>query len=633
MMMKRRFVAILIAVCLGLLPFVGDHPHGGFLRHGRSFLRGPATSDKGILSDSDIITDADVSECNQLAPGSSLHTSVTSPVNPQQAELPDDGEVWRVGTNRWTPDFEKMYADWVRTKVDADFMKRNQFKVDCADATAIVRAVFARIYHLPLLFSSNTAEVSNATKTWAHVPTIAVWNADNWQTNLLADQRFREFIKEVSSIVHIEYMPLNTYPVKLTDETHSNSLSSAIQPGTVIMNTHHAEFVKDIDKTLFDPLIKMNSTSPAAIRTLWVEPMDIEYPVRPELGFVNWSWSVNCGPRGWKHVQDTRMPGYSQEQFQYDSFEQYNAQELVSQASENDQKVAYLKQELSTRNYNGQTQEQVNDALEQAVQDQKDIAKAQTFKQDHPGVVVPESYHNFVQILAHDGTLPRVTKTSIQESVNSIVDRIKRRADYVNEALKAQAANPNVFTGKNADDDDYSTPDFDSSDKTRILRLLSMLEGAKGNEDITEDQFKNMLASEWVDIGSGKKVNAYYYSMAILVNNNGNYISSEPGDPLESRWGFKWVQEHAHDLTTQLAAAKQSESDAQKKLTDYQNAHPLTGTFAYAEFTAKAKAYANWLPDSPSTQFQASYDSAKGRADSLQSELNLIQSNYGISAQ
>ena len=192
-----------------------------------------------------------------------------------------------------------------------------------------------------------------------------------------------------------------------------------------------------------------------------------------------------------------------------------------------------------------------------------------------------------------------MTRSAIQEAVNSIVDRLKRRADYVNEALQAMATRPNIFTGKNADDDDYSTPDFDSSDKTRIMRVLSMLESAKGNEDVTEDQFRGMLDSQWVDIGNGKKVNAYYYSMAILANNDENYVSSEPGAPLESRWGFKWVQEHAQDVARQLGAAKQSQSDAQKKLADYQSSHPISGSSTYSWLASEVKSVTGWSPADP----------------------------------
>ena len=47
--------------------------------------------------------------------------------------------------------------------------------------------------------------VTNATQTWARYPRVDVWNDDNWQANLQSDQRFREFIKEVSYLVHIVF--------------------------------------------------------------------------------------------------------------------------------------------------------------------------------------------------------------------------------------------------------------------------------------------------------------------------------------------------------------------------------------------------------------------------------------------
>ena len=134
--------------------------------------------------------------------------------------------------------------------------------------------------------------------------------------------------------------------------------------------------------------------------------MDIEYPVRPDLGFVNWNWTVNCGSRGWKHVDSTRMPGYSQEQFQYDSFEQYSLQQLSDLTSETDQKVSYLQRELSTRNYNGKTRQEIQGRFRTvASRSEGHRQGAGTFKQAHPSEVIPESYHNFVQVLAHSTAL------------------------------------------------------------------------------------------------------------------------------------------------------------------------------------------------------------------------------------
>jgi len=583
-------------------------------------------------SDSDIVTEEDADECNKQGGKSPLQVTPVSQLNPQQVNLPDEGEVWRVGTNRWNSNFEKMYSDWIRSKVDPDFMKRFQIKVDCADATAVVRAVFSRIYHLPALFTNGSASTGNATKTWAHVPTIPVWNADNWQSNLNNDQRFRDFIGAVSNIIHIPTLPLNTYPVKLTDESHPNSLSSYIQPGTVIMNTHHAEFVKDIDKSQFDPLTKMNSTSPSAVRSLWLEPMDIEYPTESGRGFANWNWVVNCGPQGWKHVDSTRMPGYSLEQDQYNSFESFSVAQLSEKSVENTRKIADLQKQIADRDFQGGSKLQTQTALAQAIQDKKDIVKAESWKQDHPNQVIPVSYHNYVQILAHDGSLPRVSKDSVKDAVSSIVTRISRRAGYVNDGLQFLASNPGAFSGKNSDTyDNYSTPDFDSSDKARFIRTLTMLESVKGNSDVSEDQFKAMLLSQWVDIGNGRKINAYYYSMALQADDGGDNVSSDPGASLESRWGYKWVQEHAQTLASQLAAAQQAQNNAKKQLADFQSAHPVTGSSLYLEAAEKAKSLASWLPvDTTETGLQASYDSSKGNVSSIQKELQSIQANYGI---
>jgi RHS repeat-associated protein len=590
-------------------------------------------------SDSQIITAEDAAECNQQSGGTPIQPNVTTPLNPQLTPLPDEGEVWRVGTNRWNSNYEKLFQQWIATQVNADFLVKFQLKADCADAVSIMRAVFSRIYSLPMLMTNGSRSIGNSTKTWANVPTIPGWNPNNWQNNLLNDQRFRKYITEMTNVVDSQDLILNTYPVKITDDNNTNKLSQYVQPGTVIMNTHHAEFVKEIDTSQFDPLIKMNSTEPAAIRPLWEEPMDIEYPTESGRGFANWDWTVNCGSRGWKHVDASRMPGYdnTHEQDQLNSFDYYSLGTLQQKASENAQEIAMLQKQIATSK--GVSNAQVKTWSIDLKQDQQNktlIAKAETFRQANPNAVVPQSYHDYVQLLAHDGTLPTVTTSNVQADINNILRRMSDRASIVTTGLSGAKK-----LSKAQADDDYGTTDRDMEDKARFARLVAMLQSQKGKINVSAQDAEKALANQWVDVGNGAKVNALYYNTALLEDANGNLVSALPNATLADRWGCAWIrQKVVPDLNTQLASAQQQLSNAQANLQAYQSAHPSTAlsrleaTLSQKMTAVEAAAEAELhMPmtatSSAQNPEQSAYNQAQSQVQSVQNQIQQIQSNYG----
>lgn len=487
---------LLISLCLALVLSSCSH---GVER---------SISSVSSTADSNVVASEDYQACNKQLNRKIFEESSISSVDPTNYDTRDDGEVWRVGSNRWNDQYEKMYSEWVKNDTDTEFMNRYQFPTDCADAGAIVRAVFSRIHHLPFMVSDGSRTIGNFTQRWSNYPTENGWSPDTWKTLLKTDLRFRMFIREVSNIVHIPAIHYNTFPVRVMSEENPKQLSRYVRPGTILMNTHHAELVKDLDRSQFDPLVKMNSTSPSKIRSLWIEPMDIEFPTTPNIGFINWRWPVNCGRAGWRFVDVESMPGYSLEQVSLKDDNEFHS----------------------------------------------------------------SSYHNFIQLLAHDGVLPHVQKKFVMEDVKNIVARIKRRAGIVEESVVFEQTHPNAFKNKNSQEyDDYSTPAFDTSDRARYLRELSMLDSQTDQVEVTRDDFNSLLAKEWVDIGNGRKVNAFYYSMALIEDGD---VSSEPSASLPERWGHRWVQNHLSILKSDLEKAQSELSQAEASYQNFVKAHP-----------------------------------------------------------
>ena len=95
------------------------------------------------ISDNQIITATDRRFC-----GGALANASVSPKT-----MSDDGSVYRVGNHRWNDAYEVKFGDWVKENVDKDFFVRHDIVTDCADAALAVRAIFARIHHLPVSFN------------------------------------------------------------------------------------------------------------------------------------------------------------------------------------------------------------------------------------------------------------------------------------------------------------------------------------------------------------------------------------------------------------------------------------------------------------------------------------------------
>ena len=253
------------------------------------------------ISDREIVTSDDLKYC----PPNTLKT-ILKPVDPRT--LPDDGTVYRVGSNRWNEQWEQKYSKWVVSEVTPDFMKTYDLETDCADAALVIRAVFARIHHLPMSFNGAIADQS--TKNVKDLPTVKVWNESNWKTSLKSDKRFRAALDGWRKDLGTCNLKDFTHPVKIVD-TKNKKLSKFVRPGCPVFSGGHTRFICSIDPKSSYPVNQLESTVPAGVRTLSRSTYDVN-PGDIDQGILAWNWSYNCG-KGFKLVRDKDMSSYGED--------------------------------------------------------------------------------------------------------------------------------------------------------------------------------------------------------------------------------------------------------------------------------------------------------------------------------
>ena len=233
--------------------------------------------------------------------------------------LPDDGSVWRVGSNRWNLDWEQRYSRWVASEIDPSFFVRYNIPTDCADAAMSIRIIFSRIHHLPVMFDTGSSKITFTTKAYAAKTTVHVWTESNWKDALKADLRFREFLYKIQLDVGTSNLPNSTYPIELSSCPAPGAkpkLSKFMTEGSVLLDVHHTRFIARID-TLdrVEPIQQMNSTIPRDVRELAVGEPDLwDGAKQTGRGILKFNWAINCGG-AFAHVPDKKMPGYSLQQY------------------------------------------------------------------------------------------------------------------------------------------------------------------------------------------------------------------------------------------------------------------------------------------------------------------------------
>lgn len=277
------------------------------------------------ISDKDIVTEKDVAYCGGTVKNANVHPH----------SLLDDGSVWRVGNRRWNEDWEKKFAEWVEKEIDKDFFKRYKIYTDCADAAISVRAIFARIHHLPVMFAGR--HFSQSQKKWAREKTVKNWDEQNWKTALMEDIRFRKALEVWKLGVGTVNLHEDTFPLRVRRESDTTRLASCVRPGTVLLTRGHTRFTKKVDSLSWNPVEELSSTVPSAIRTLSQGPVSLSnFPAsessakKPDRGVLGWNWIVNCNGKFVK-MADSKMPNYSREQYEFHKIYGKNYKNLLAE--------------------------------------------------------------------------------------------------------------------------------------------------------------------------------------------------------------------------------------------------------------------------------------------------------------
>ncbi|MCM0605576.1 MAG: hypothetical protein KA715_05750 [Xanthomonadaceae bacterium] len=268
--------------------------------------------------------------------------------------MTDYGSVWNVGSQRWNSDWEKKFTAWLKTEVQPKFFVKFHITAECADAAFMLRAIFARIHHLPFVVHPGNKlreegdkkfilkPLGHMTKDFSKLTTIPVWDETNWKTNIMKDKRFRAFLVELNAKFFTNDIPANTYPVKILSENRKG-LSPYLRVGTVLFEGGHVNTVFKIDSLCRNPLILTSSSTTEEPLELHEDFSRGDFIKENNLGFVNWSWDVNCAGK-WNKISDQKMPGYSKEQY---SLKEESVREIYAKKNKSIITQAYLNKKIA----------------------------------------------------------------------------------------------------------------------------------------------------------------------------------------------------------------------------------------------------------------------------------------------
>ena len=243
----------------------------------------------------------------------SFEGTLSAPIKGE--DLPDDGSVWRVGTNRWNEDWEQQYSNWITSNVNPDFMEVLNISTDCTDAVIVIRAIFSRIHSLPFILQDDAQKLRFDSTTFKNEPTLTDWNETNWKVNVTKDKRFNSFLSLIKNEIGSVNLPESEYPKRIHSLSNSSKLSPSIQAGTVFQYPEHTSFLARVNANdPYSPLIEYASTSGIIVRMLDVYTTPMIQSSAPGRGVMGFRWPVNCGS-DFTLAPSQAMPDYSLEQY------------------------------------------------------------------------------------------------------------------------------------------------------------------------------------------------------------------------------------------------------------------------------------------------------------------------------
>jgi hypothetical protein len=214
------------------------------------------------------------------------------------------GQVWQVGERRWDTTQEQRFAEWVEKTITEDFFIRHGIAVDCADVPYAIRWIYARIAHLPAAVTTGDGRLlGHWSNDWEHLPTAKEW---------YLDRRFCQSLREVLRLTSTRTLPLDTYPIRITDQ----SLSA----GAVFIGEGHAGLVGRIvqDGSTYSPVQTWEATLPRKVTQLRQSNYVATWADKDAgNGLVRFRWPVFVAGR-WQYLPNQDHPYYSLEQYSSD---------------------------------------------------------------------------------------------------------------------------------------------------------------------------------------------------------------------------------------------------------------------------------------------------------------------------
>jgi hypothetical protein len=224
-------------------------------------------------------------------------------ITPCLGASPDETpeQVWTVNGRQWSVEDEYQYAKWVETNISEDFFIRHQIPVDCADVPYAARWIYSRMAHLPAAATTYDGRfVGHWSTEWKHLPDDAEWHED---------PRFRAALLNVLSETSTRTLPLDTYPIRITQES--------VTPGTTLLSGSHAGIIGRIslDGSYAHPLQTWEATLPVRIQKMRQNTFFIPQPESATYsGVLKFRWPI-LAKGGWRYLPVEAHPFYSEEQY------------------------------------------------------------------------------------------------------------------------------------------------------------------------------------------------------------------------------------------------------------------------------------------------------------------------------
>lgn len=220
------------------------------------------------------------------------------------------GAVW-TDVNKWSPQFEDRFANWVQSEWRVDFFSRKLLpngqsnpyygmRMDCADTVYTMRIIFAYENRLPFVIQDPTASgktLSNKMSRWDSQSEI---------------NRLRNFLWFIYGTVSTRSLPNDTYPVAIHRAT--------IRPGSLILTTkknHHSWTIKEIlpigiPYLVYNSVVGSSSGFGLQERQSWPNPewvFEGDFSPTGHAGLRDWR------PEAYLNKPVWQVPGYSEEQY------------------------------------------------------------------------------------------------------------------------------------------------------------------------------------------------------------------------------------------------------------------------------------------------------------------------------